>query len=134
MGKIKLNATDTVFSQCIRERAGWTCERCGKQYTPPTQALHCSHFHSRGKWGTRFDPDNAEALCYGCHSHMGGNPVLHTERIREKLGPHLFDALRERAQSTELGRMAKRQEKEIRKHYRRQLEAVRQGGELVGYF
>lgn len=134
MGKIKLNPTDTVFSQCIRERANWTCERCGKVYTPPTRALHCSHFHSRGKWGTRFDPDNCEALCYGCHSHMGGNPALHRERILEKLGEELYQILQEKSQSTELGRMAKRQEKEIRKHYRKQLDVIKNGGELVGYF
>jgi len=82
----------------------------------------------------RFDPDNAEALCTGCHFLMGGNPQLHRDRILEKLGEELYEVLNEKAQSTELGRMAKRQEKEIRKHYRQQLDRIKNGGELVGYF
>jgi len=69
--KIKLDKADTTFSKFIRTRDNWTCQRCGKRYPPPTQALHCSHYLGRGRENTRFDPENCDALCYGCHQHWG---------------------------------------------------------------
>ncbi len=96
MGKVKLFPSDVLFSKYIRTRDNWTCQRCGKKYDPPTSALHCSHFWSRGNWSVRFDEDNCEALCYGCHSYLGGNPVLHMEHKIAKLGQKRFDALRDR--------------------------------------
>jgi len=93
MGKLKLFPSDVLFSKYIRTRDNWTCQRCSKKYTPPTAALHCSHYWSRGNWSVRFDEDNCEALCYGCHSHLGGNPILHTEHKKSKLGEKKFDEL-----------------------------------------
>ena len=71
MRKIKLCPADITFSKFIRTRDNWTCQRCGKRYPPPTQALHCSHYLGRGRENTRFDPENCDALCYGCHQHWG---------------------------------------------------------------
>lgn len=126
MGAVKIRESDRLFSRCIRERAGWKCERCGAQHQEGSQGLHCSHFHGRGKWGTRFDPDNCEAICYGCHSYLGSNPIEHTKRQREKLGETLFEILAEKARDTTLGRMAKRSEKEIRAHYRSELKRIQE--------
>ena len=125
---LKLKEADRLFSKCIRERAGWKCERCGSQHQEGTQGLHCSHFHGRGKWGVRFDPDNCESICYGCHQYLGSHPIEHEKRIREKLGDTLFEILNERARDTTLGRMAKRSEKEIRTHYRAELARLKEGG------
>ena len=69
--RIKLCPADTTFSKFIRTRDNWTCQRCGKRYPPPTQALHCSHYLGRGRENTRFDPENCDSLCYGCHQHWG---------------------------------------------------------------
>lgn len=80
--------------------------------------LHCSHFHGRGKWGIRFDPDNCEALCYGCHSHLGQKPALHRDRKLKLLGQEAFDALQQRANDIKLGRGVKRAQKEVAAHYR----------------
>lgn len=77
MGKIKIDKADRLFSQWVRTRDNWTCQRCKKQYQPPTQALHCSHFQGRGKEGTRFEPLNADALCYGCHRYFTAQPADH---------------------------------------------------------
>lgn len=79
MGKVKIDAADKAFSLYIRTRDGWKCKRCNKQYTPPTQALHCSHFQGRGKEATRFDEENADALCYGCHQYFTSHPAEHYE-------------------------------------------------------
>lgn len=77
MSGIKLDPADIAFSKYIRTRDNWTCQRCGRQYTPPTQALHCSHFQGRGKEATRFDEENADAMCYGCHRYFTANPAEH---------------------------------------------------------
>ena len=58
--------------------------------------LHCSHYYGRGRYSVRFDPDNAVALCYGCHRHVGSNPSDHLDFIRERLGPDKFRELTQR--------------------------------------
>lgn len=139
MGAIKITPADKYFSLCVRERAENRCERCGG--SPESGGLHCSHFHGRGKWGVRFDPDNATALCYGCHAYFGSNPELHRQWQKEKLGVYRFDALLERSNDATRGRVAKREAKEIAKHYReqhRQMTVKRETGEtgrieFVGY-
>ena len=92
-GGIKIDAADRVFSQYIRTRAGWSCERCGKHYEPPTSALQCSHFVGRRNENTRFSDENCSALCYGCHGYFTANPNEHREWMLKKLGKKRFDAL-----------------------------------------
>jgi len=73
--KVKLRPTDTAFSNYIRERDNWTCQRCRTKYdkysTEDRQGLHNSHYWGRGHEGTRFEVDNCIALCYGCHRLWG---------------------------------------------------------------
>ena len=94
---IKTTTSDKLWSQYIRTRDNWTCQRCQKKYVPPTNALHCSHFFSRGKWGVRFDEENCEPLCYGCHSHLGGNPIEHVNHKEFMLGSERLEKLRQKA-------------------------------------
>ena len=98
---IKRWKQDVVFSNYIRERDDWTCQRCSKGFeaTSPSsrRGLHCSHFHGRGKWSTRFDTDNCTSLCYGCHRYLGSHPIEHTEFILKRLGKEKFNTLKERA-------------------------------------
>lgn len=93
----KLFPADNSFSDLIRSRDGWSCHRCSMYYEPPTRALHCSHFYSRGKWGTRFDEDNCIALCYGCHRYMDKHIGEYEEYKIHQLGQQRFDALTVRA-------------------------------------
>lgn len=93
MGKIKIDPADKAFSLYIRTRDKWTCQRCGTQYTPPTSALHCSHFMGRGKEGTRFEPSNADSLCYGCHRYFTAQPALHNQWQVERKGQATVDRL-----------------------------------------
>ena len=85
-GKIKSDKLDRVFSKLVRERAGWRCERCGTQYEPHAQGLHCSHIFSRRCLALRWHPSNAVAHCYACHMWYGGNPILGAEWARGILG------------------------------------------------
>lgn len=97
MGKTKIFPADTAFSNYIRERDKWTCQRCRKVYAPPTSALHNSHFFSRGKWNTRYDPDNCMALCYGCHRYMDKHLDEYEDYKYEQLGEDGFNRLTLRA-------------------------------------
>lgn len=91
MGKVKIDKADRMFSLYIRTRDGWKCKRCGNQYTPPTSALHCSHFKGRGKENTRFDERNADALCYGCHRYFTAQPDEHYKWQLETKGQKVVD-------------------------------------------
>lgn len=93
MAKIKIDAADKAFSNYIRTRDNWTCQRCGGQYQPPTSALHCSHFMGRGKEATRFDPENADALCYGCHRYFTAQPGEHYQWQVRRKGQNTVDAI-----------------------------------------
>jgi hypothetical protein len=88
--------------------------------------LHCSHYHGRGKWGVRFNVDNAESLCYGCHQYLGANPNLHSDHKLELMGQGAIDILQEKANDTSLGRSAKREAKDIAKHYREEFKRIHQ--------
>jgi len=92
--KIKISRLDKKFSQYVRGKAGWKCERCGKQYRPPTSGLHCAHIFTRAKKSTRFDIDNLKSWCYGCHSYMDGNPLDKYDWYIKKHGQKKFDQLR----------------------------------------
>ena len=76
---IKRTKWDAVFSDLIRYRDCWTCQKCGKKYPEKSQGLHCSHFFGRRTWATRLEEANAMALCYSCHINVGSNPIDHTE-------------------------------------------------------
>jgi hypothetical protein len=90
---IKIDKADSLFSLYIRTRDQWTCQRCFKIFIPPTTALQCSHFQGRGREGTRFDPLNCDALCYGCHMYFTANPGEHYEWQVKRKGQDTVDKL-----------------------------------------
>lgn len=92
--KIRVDKLDILFSKFIRLRAGGRCEYCVKAF----KRLECSHFHSRRKRSVRYDPDNAACLCFSCHQYLGGNPYIHTEWFKGRLGSEKFEALNIRAE------------------------------------
>ena len=96
---MKRTAADARFSQQIRERDGFTCRRCGAMHLPNSKGLHCAHMFTRRLQVTRFDPDNAAALCYGCHAYVDSHPSEKLAFFRGLLGDERFDALAARAHS-----------------------------------
>ena len=75
-GKIKRNIADKHLSDAVRNSAEWKCQRCHKYYKDKPQGLQCSHFISRGHWGSRYSPKQL-SLCAYCHNHVEGHPVDH---------------------------------------------------------
>jgi len=106
--RIKIDPLDKVFSLYIRTRDGWTCRRCKKQHRRDSSGLHSAHIFSRGKHNTRWNPLNAVALCYGCHSYLDRNPD-------EKYAWY-FDALKKT--SNQVLKFTKDQKQELKEKFK----------------
>ena len=132
MSGIKRTPADIWFSKCIRQRAGWRCEKCGAQHAENSMGLHCSHHHSRRNAGIRLDPLGAESLCYGCHSHYGGTEA----RRLEALGAEGVALLNELKNDLNRGREYKRaSQRELSAHYKAEFVRMVETGssEFVGF-
>lgn len=93
--RIKLDKADQYFSLYIRERDDWTCQKCHKKYERYSKGLQCSHFHSRRHEGTRFDPNNGDSLCYGCHAYCESDKQSwYSDFKLKQLGKQGFDMLK----------------------------------------
>lgn len=71
---IKPNRADVLFSNYIREKAGWRCQKCHKLCKIGDQwvaSLQASHYWVRNHWNVRYDERNVHALCATCHDRMG---------------------------------------------------------------
>lgn len=93
--KIRIDAADKAFSEYVRRRDN-RCVRCGK-YVGEWQRLQCSHFYGRRKESVRFDPANADALCFGCHQYWGSNPDSYRAFKQSQLGQFEYERLMFRA-------------------------------------
>ena len=104
---IKRRKTDILFSNYIREKAGWRCEKCGKLCKIKGEwiaQLEASHYFSRKRESTRFDPENVYALCTPCHKRMGSHTLKEDGEydlwVKEKLGERGYKLLKLRANTT----------------------------------
>ena len=91
---IKRNRTDDLFSDIVRERANWTCQRCNGNFENEKHIFDCAHFISRGNKRLRWDFENASAICRGCHKYFEKNPDDHAEFVRVMLGDDRYQLLR----------------------------------------
>lgn len=141
MGAIKRTKYDAIFSDLVRERTDYTCESCGHHEPPGTgrQAMHCSHFVSRGNHAVRYDPLNALTICARCHKHLGENPYEHTKLITRIIGQVQMEILQEK--SRRIMRRRKADLEEMHQHYKTELRKLKdrrangEGGrlEFVGF-
>ena len=127
IGKIKRTEADKHFSNCVRIRAKWTCQKCDTDYSDRNkQGLQCSHLIGRGHYAVRYDPKNALALCTKCHHDVTAHPVMHIQLWREIHGKiygrdssdEELNALLKRAGCKERAAYAKEHHKDISRHYR----------------
>ena len=91
--KIRITQLDKLFSQYIRERADWKCERCFTQYQRGSRGLHCSHFWGRAKRGVRWDTRNGNSICMGCHLFFHAHPAEHHAWKLKQMGEREFKKL-----------------------------------------
>lgn len=92
--KVRIRKADSVFSKWIKTRDNYTCQRCFKRFDKDNaRGLDCSHYHSRRKESTRFEPRNCDAVCTGCHMYFHQNPLEHMEWKKRQLGEKDFQSL-----------------------------------------
>ena len=92
---------DEVFSRYIRLLAGGYCKRCwlmGKGKEIGFSKLAACHFHTRHKHSVRWDEDNVQALCSGCHRFLDDNHYDKIEFWLQLLGQESLAALDKRAE------------------------------------
>lgn len=94
--RIKLDAADIWFSKFVRLLA-MECRRCHSVVSlndkgdPITH--QASHFQGRAKEATRYDPENVDCLCGGCHQYFTANPFEHVEWQISVKGKNVVDAI-----------------------------------------
>ena len=97
--KVKLRATDRLWTQYMRLLYDYTCQWCGRPYSPDDTArlqnLGVSHYYSRGHENTRFDVDNTLPFCnLPCHRYLDNEGrAEYTEFMIKRLGQEGFDML-----------------------------------------
>lgn len=64
---MKIDRADHYFSLYVRNRDNWTCQRCKGYFKEG--GLQASHFFGRRMESVRFDLENVDSLCYGCHRY-----------------------------------------------------------------
>lgn len=91
---------DTLFSQVIRNRAGWTCQKCKHEFPEEysvkgvrkAQGLDTAHYKGRRLYATRWDLNNATALCMACHINFGHSEWM-KDYIIDKFGQDEHDRI-----------------------------------------
>ena len=93
---------DTLFSEYIRKRAMKLCGGCQRCHNGKGswKELQAAHFHSRRKYSTRWNEDNAVGLCGGCHIFIDSHPQEKIDFFRDLLGDNRFISLAVTAQMT----------------------------------
>lgn len=101
----RTSLVDTQFGKIIKERDGWTCKRCGEDFSEKKDQLTCSHFVNVRHSACRYDADNCIALCQPCHTGRRGWEYRKAEGqaywnfMVDWLGRPRFDALMARKHS-----------------------------------
>jgi len=124
MAGIKRTSADKWFSDYIRARDNWTCQRCGRKFPDYIEGgdntalggLDNAHCFTRGHNLVRFEPNNAVALCYGCHSYLDANPTEKFSFFEDRVGTETFEDMRIKSHLPYKG--IKKDQKEIAKKYR----------------
>jgi hypothetical protein len=80
---------DRLYSQLILERDERVCQWCGASAADGAH-IDTSHILPREYLATRWHPDNAVALCFGCHKRRGkswhSSPLEAVMWLQAKLG------------------------------------------------
>lgn len=126
---MKRDALDAAFSEAVRERDNWTCQRCGivdtaAQMGERPSFMDCSHVFSRRYVSTRTYPDNALCLCRGCHRKMGDRPPEHAALCERILGEGRYQRLIERRANSMI-KYLKKDKPAMAKHYREEVKRIR---------
>ena len=93
-GTIKRRSTDILYSKILRKKRNYTCERCLKR---EEGGMQVSHFYGRKAETVRFDDENCDCFCAGCHKYFTEMPALYAEWKKKKMGEKAYKILMLRA-------------------------------------
>lgn len=99
LGTVRIDKADKAFSRYIRLRDK-RCKRCGNWGWgfSGINGLQCSHFFGRRMESVRFDEENCDTLCFGCHRYWEKEDREGYRQFKIKqLGQKRFDLLVVRA-------------------------------------
>jgi len=122
-----LNQADHWFALCIKERASWTCERCGTVYPRGSnRQLNCCHYQGREAWATRYLPENCYCFCFACHSYLDSRKGTFERFFKEKRGADVYDVVLEISDNIDLAKEIRRTkgEGEIADHFKKEYERM----------
>jgi len=121
---VKITKHDKIFSLLIRERTAWVCESCSKYYPQSGEngQLQCSHYVTRGRAGTRYDPNNAQAHCAGCHFDFTHYPGKHYKHYVEVFGEGMEELIT--LKSNQTCKRTKVDKEDLYKHMKEQHKAM----------
>ena len=89
-----LAVLDSEFSKWIKARDNYTCQRCRREHATNSCGLHNSHYIGRSNRTVRWDPENCDAMCNGCHGWMEARkPTDYRDWKIAQLGEAGHDAL-----------------------------------------
>lgn len=126
MSGIKRDKLDAIFSDLVRERAGWRCEYSG---AGPDSHLECAHIYGRRRRSTRWHPMNAVCLSSASHRYFTENPLAFTNWLKAKFGIDYLHTLAEIA--APVAKFNARQIEGLYRHYLAEfarMELARQNG------
>lgn len=86
--------TDRVFSALVRARDRKCMAPTGSCWGA---VLHCAHIVSRRYEATRYDPENAMALCVACHDYWTVHPNGWRDKVDDLLGGGWYTEMVHRA-------------------------------------
>jgi hypothetical protein len=93
---MKLDPADSAYSKYVRLSQG-KCQRCGSSVRfndngdPVSHQL--SHFQGRRKENTRYDLENTDCLCGGCHKYFTSMPFEHVQWQIKTKGQQTVDLI-----------------------------------------
>lgn len=120
---LKRDKFDIAFSNLIRARDNYTCTKCGTYYPEGNRrGLDCSHYWGRSRHSVRWDTENADTHCRGCHQFLSANPHLFKEWKIKQLGEKKYNDLMRRANSVK--KWGKLEKEEMYKELKRKLQEI----------
>ena len=98
---MRIDKADSTFSQYIRKRDK-RCMRCGSDVEFNGEGMPISHqnshYYGRRMESVRYDPENCDTLCHGCHRYWEKEDrEAYREFKVKQLGQRGFDLLMLRA-------------------------------------
>jgi hypothetical protein len=121
-GAIKRTPLDILFSKYLRIRSKGICARC-KHFFDWKYQMEVSHFKGRRSKSGRWNEDNVDPTCKGCHRFFEENPHEYVEWKKKQLGEERYDKLILRLNLPSKG-LNKVDESMLKLYYKKKLEEI----------